>query len=75
MEQSTHYINVVSRNLGWECPKCGRCNSPLLNTCPCWQEGQWKEEIPSITVPSPHDGMSYATTTSPDIGYTSPVVT
>ena len=21
---------------GWECPKCGRVNSPTVGTCPCY---------------------------------------
>ena len=21
---------------GWECPKCGRVNSPTMGTCPCY---------------------------------------
>ena len=23
---------------GWECPKCGRVNSPTMGTCPCYLE-------------------------------------
>jgi len=76
MESSTHYVNVVSKNLGWECPKCGRGNSPDTKTCPCWQGEQWKEEVPSVTTSYPPGArIIYATTVSPDIGYTSPVVT
>lgn len=25
------------QNLGWECPVCGRGNSPFTTTCPCIQ--------------------------------------
>ena len=24
-------------NQGWECPKCGRVNSPNTATCPCYR--------------------------------------
>jgi len=23
-------------NQGWECPKCGRVNAPIVLQCPCW---------------------------------------
>ena len=26
---------------GWECPKCGRINSPMTGTCPCYLGKNW----------------------------------
>lgn len=23
---------------GWKCPCCGRCNSPAIKTCPCYED-------------------------------------